>query len=147
MTRLARSCIVGIVATLVDLAVLHLLVRGGVPATVANVPSLLLGVTLQFLGNKHWAFADRSRDLLRQSTLFAAVEAGTFVLNAAAFHALVAWARVPYLAARPIATFAVYALFSYPLWARIFRPQPVSSPAAPRARGYRRPGSRVREAR
>jgi putative flippase GtrA len=135
--NLARSLAVGGVATLLDVALLHLLVRAGLAPTAANVPSLLLGVTLQFLGNKYWAFADRSRRLLPQSALFAVVEAGTFVLNAVAFHALVAWLRVPYWAARPLGTFAVYALFSYPLWARIFRPPPLSSRAAPPARGSR----------
>lgn len=148
---LARSFLVGIVATLADLLVLHLLVRlGGLAATLANVPSLLVGMTLQFLGNKYWAFADGSRRLLRQSMLFVFVEAGTFILNAAAFHVLVAGFDVPYLAARPAGTLLVYLLFSYPLWARIFRGAPaaaravplcrvISSPAARRARGCPRP--------
>ena len=113
----------GVVATLADMAFLHFLVGFlGLAPTVANVPSLLLGVTLQFLGNKYWAFRDRSRDVFRQSALFALVEVGTFVLNALAFHALVAWLHVAYLLARPLGTFFVYALFSYPLWTRIFRP-------------------------
>ena len=86
-----RSLVVGVVATLADMAFLHFLVGFlGLAPTVANVPSLLLGVTLQFLGNKYWAFRDRSRDVFRQSALFALVEVGTFVLNALAFHALVA---------------------------------------------------------
>ncbi len=138
----ARSLAVGGVATLVDLGVLHAFVRAGVEPTVANLPSLLVGIALQFLGNKYWAFADGSRGVLRQGTLFALVEAGTFVLNAAAFHALVAWARAPYLAARPLASFAVYAFFSYPLWARVFRAE-VSSRAARRARGCPRPGTQA----
>lgn len=137
--RFLRSLAVGVIATLADVAVLHLFVRfGGLAPTVANVPSLLVGIALQFLGNKYWAFADGSRRVLRQSALFALVEAGTLVLNAAAFHALVAWASVPYLAARPLGSFAVYALFSYPLWARVF-----SAPEARPARGCPRPGSRA----
>ncbi|HEX5139100.1 MAG TPA: GtrA family protein [Planctomycetota bacterium] len=140
--KLARSLVVGVVATLLDLALLHLLVTGGLAPTVANVPSLLLGVTAQFLGNKYWAFRDVSTRLLEQSALFAAVEAGTFVLNALAFHALAAWLRVAYWAARPLGTFLVYALFSYPLWARIFRRRPeLSSPGARPARGSRPPRS------
>lgn len=144
--KVARSLLVGAVATLADVALLHVLARAGLSPTAANVPSLLLGVLLQFLGNKYWAFADASPRLLEQSALFVLVEAGTFVLNAAAFHALVAWLGVSYWAARPLGTFAVYALFSYPLWARIF-----SSPAARRARGSRRrrspaPGVRSRAA-
>jgi putative flippase GtrA len=140
--RLARSLAVGVVATLADVAILHALVSAGLAPTAANVPSLLLGVTLQFFGNKYWAFLDGSRRILEQSALFAVVEAGTFVLNAAAFHALVAWLDVPYWSARPLGTFAVYALFSYPLWARIFSPG-----AARRARGSRRPRSRAPAAR
>jgi hypothetical protein len=42
---------------------------------------------------------------------------------------LVAWLAVPYALARLTATLAVYLLFSYPLWARIFR---ASLPARPR---------------
>lgn len=133
MGTLIRSLLVGVAATVVDVAALFLLVRVlGLHPTAANVPALLLGVTLQFLGNKLWAFQDRSRAYVRQGSLFALVEAGTFVLNALAYHVFVAWMGIDYLLARPLGTFLVYAGFSYPLWARIFR---APERAAPRPAG------------
>jgi putative flippase GtrA len=122
---LVRSGAVGIVATLVDLATLWLLVElAGLAPTWANVPGLVAGVAVQFFGNKLFAFRDRSPDYLRQGTLFLAVEAGSFVLNAVAFHGLVNLTPVPYIAARLVATAAVYFGFSFPLWRLIFRPRP-----------------------
>lgn len=116
-----RSVLVGLVATAVDVGALFVLVHlAGLSPAAANVPALLLGVLLQYLGNKHLAFADRTSDHLRQGGLFALVEVGTLALNAAGFHVLVTLTRVPYVLARPIVTLAVYCLFSYPLWARIF---------------------------
>jgi putative flippase GtrA len=132
---LTRSLVVGGAATAVDVAALALLVGGGLAPTTANVPALLVGVTVQFLGNKLWAFRDRSRAYVRQGSLFALVELGTLVLNGAAFHVLVAWLLVPWLLARPLGTLLVYAGFSYPLWARIFRPPP-GAPGSGRARTW-----------
>jgi putative flippase GtrA len=127
---LLRSALVGLVATAADVGCLFVLVQGlGWTAVQANVPALTLGVTLQFFGNKILAFRDRSRDYLRQGSLFVLVEAGTFVLNAIAFHLLVTLTPVPYALARGIGTLVVYLVFSYPLWKRIF-----ASPAV-RARG------------
>ena len=87
MGTLTRSLLVGGAATAFDLLALLLLVRvlGWAPVA-ANLPALLLGLTLQFVGNKLWVFRDRSRALVRQGSLFALVEAGTLVLNAALFH-------------------------------------------------------------
>lgn len=116
-----RSTLVGAAATLGDLAALTLLVEvfGLLPA-VANVPALLLGVGVQFAGNKWFAFQNRSRDYVRQGLQFAAVEAGTIALNAIAFHVLVTATPIPYAIARLLGTALVYVAFSYPLWKRIF---------------------------
>jgi putative flippase GtrA len=120
---LVRSAVIGIAATGVDLVVLWVLVHGlGVAAVWANVPALLLGVAVQFAGNKWVAFRDRSRDVGRQGAQFALVEVGAIGLNAIAFHLLVTFTGVPVLVCRMIATAAVYFGWSYPLWARIFAP-------------------------
>lgn len=120
---LLRSALVGLVATGVDVGALALLVGpGGLTPVGANVPALALGVTVQYFGNRRFAFRDRSRDHLRKGALFLLVEAGTFALNAIAFHLLVTLASFPFPAARVAGTLTVYLLFSYPLWARIFRP-------------------------
>lgn len=117
-----RSAAVGVVATLVDLGALWALIGGlGVAATIANVPALTLGLVVQFVGNKWFAFQDRSRALARQGGLFVLVEAGAFALNAGAFH-LLTTAGVPWLGARAVGASAVYLGFSLPLWGRIFTP-------------------------
>jgi putative flippase GtrA len=118
---LAKSAVVGGVATLADLLALVVLVQvAGLPATVANVPALIAGLLVQFFGNKLFAFEDRSRDYARQGALFAAVEVGALLLNALAFHLLVTVTPLPYPAARAVGSALVYFVYSYPLWGRIF---------------------------
>ena len=120
---LAKSALVGVVATLVDLVALFVVVELlGLPPVVANIPALALGLAVQFFGNKHYAFEDDSRDLLRQGGQFALVEIGAFALNAIAYHLLVTLTPVGYLAARLIGSALVYFAYSFPLWGRIFRP-------------------------
>lgn len=116
-----RSMLVGLVATAVDVGALFVLIHLlGLTPVAANVPALLLGVFLQYVGNKYLAFRDPSPDHLRQGGLFALIEIGTLLLNAAGFHVLLTMTTVPYALARPTVTLAVYCLFSYPLWARLF---------------------------
>lgn len=123
--KLARSGLVGVAATLTDLLALFLLVDGlGIDPVWANVPALALGLAIQFVGNKYFAFGDYSPDVVRQGGWFALVEAGALGLNALAFHLLVVLAAVPYLAARVVASATVYFVYSYPLWGLIFRPTP-----------------------
>jgi putative flippase GtrA len=110
---------VGVAATLADLLALAVLCDVmGLPPRAANVPALVVGVLVQFVGNKLFAFRDRSRAWLAQGARFALVEAGAFALNALVFAVLVG--ALPYLAARLVGTALVYALYSYPLWRRIF---------------------------
>ncbi|MFH1130163.1 MAG: GtrA family protein [Pseudomonadota bacterium] len=121
--ELFRSGLVGLVATLVDLATLWLLVEifGWGPAS-ANVPALAVGVLVQFFGNKYFAFRDLSSDYLRQGTLFVLVEIGAFLLNALVFHLFVSLTQIPYLLARILGASVVYFGFSFPFWRLIFRP-------------------------
>jgi putative flippase GtrA len=119
---LLRSCAVGAVATLVDLTSLFVLVSGlGLSPRLANVPTLIPGLLVQFFGNKFFAFRDYSPELRRQGALFLLVELGTFCLNVLLFHLLVSLSSVHYLAARMLATGLVYLGFSFPLWGLIFR--------------------------
>ena len=120
---MARSLLVGAAATVADLGSLALLVHVlSVAPELANVPSLLAGLLVQFVGNKWFAFRDTSRDLLRQGGLFAVVEVGALTLNAVAFHLLAVVGPLPPLVARLVGSAVVYVGFSYPLWRRIFRP-------------------------
>ena len=116
-----RSGSIGIAATLADVIALSLLVEvAGFEPRVANVPALLVGVLIQFLGNKLFAFADRSNAWARQGVMFALVECGALALNTIFFDIVVASGVVPYLVARFLVQGIVYFGFSMPLWSRIF---------------------------
>ena len=120
---LLRSLLVGAAATAVDLLALILLVElFGMDPRWANVPALTLGLAVQFVGNKYFAFQDHRPQVLRQGSLFLLVETGAFALNALAFHLLVTLATTPYLLARLVGAAVVYIGFSYPLWRLIFKP-------------------------
>jgi putative flippase GtrA len=116
-----RSAGVGVAATLFDLIALHALVQGvGLSARAASLPALLLGIGTQFVGNKFFAFGDKRPAWLRQGAQFLGVEALGMLANLLLFDCLVAHAKVPYLAARMLATFCVYFAICLPLWSRIF---------------------------
>ncbi len=122
LRRLLRGAGVGIAATAADLLVLALLVEGaGMPVTVANVPALLVGAAVQFVGCRHLVFQASGGALGRQIAGFALAEAGTLALNGLAFHLFVTLTPVPYALARPAGTFLVFVGFSYPVWHLVFR--------------------------
>ncbi len=116
-----KSVLVGGLATIADLVSLAVLVEVfALSPSVANVPALLLGVLVQYFGNKYLAFEDRSRDHLRQGSQFALVEAAALALNAALFQIGITALGLPYPVARVLGSFLVYVGFSYPLWRRVF---------------------------
>lgn len=125
----ARSVAVGLVATAADLTTLALMIDAmGARPVVANVPALLVGTAVQFVGNKRWAFGDRSVTTLAQGIWFGVVAGVTLFLNAFGFHLLVARVGVHYLVARLLADAVVYVAFTFPLWHLIFRGERVSAP-------------------
>jgi putative flippase GtrA len=120
---LKRSAVVGVVATVVDLLMLWLLIGGAhVSPALANVPALSLGLLIQFIGNKYWAFRDHSDRIGRQGAAFLLVEIVAFALNAGFFHILAVGLAVTPLLARVIASAVVYFGFSYRFWGQIFHP-------------------------
>lgn len=117
-----RSMAVGAVATAVDLALMALLVSAmGLPARVASAPALTLGIAAQFVGNKLFAFEDRSRAWLRQGGQFLAVELLGFAANLLLYDLVMAHFELPYLLVRLATTSLVYFGICLPLWSRIFR--------------------------
>jgi len=117
-----RSAGVGIVATATDLVALAILVSGfGIDPRVASVPALALGVAIQFVGNKLFAFADPSRAWVRQGVQFLGVEAVGFVANLVLFDLALTLTHLPYLPLRLVTTNLVYFAICLPLWSRIFR--------------------------
>lgn len=123
LKQFIRSAGVGVIATIADVALLAGLVEFcRLSPEGANVPALAGGLAVQFFGNKYFAFGDRSRNFLRQGTLFALVEAGALTLNAASFHAVVSMTDVPYAFARLACSGVVYLVYSFPLWRLVFKP-------------------------
>lgn len=124
---LIRSVLVGSLATAVDLALLGVLVEVfQLTSAAANLPALLAGALVQFLGTKFFAFEDRSPALLRQGTLFGVVEVAALALNALGFYVATRADWLPYGVARVMVQAVVYFGFSLPLWRRIF-----AAPAMP----------------
>ena len=122
LLRVFRSLGVGGIATLADLVTLTFLVSAlGLSPRAASIPALLLGVFVQVVGNKRFAFRDRSPEWVKQGLLFAGVELIGFAANAAVFDFLMVHTNVPYLVARCLGTFGVYAAICLPLWTRIFK--------------------------
>ena len=119
--RFLTSILTGGAATMVDFAVLTALVElFHVAPTRANVPSLLAGAAVQFVGNRHIVFKAGHLAIGPQLLGFLAVELGTFVLNAVSFHLIVKRTSVPYPVVRMLCSFLVFSTFSYPLWKRVF---------------------------
>jgi putative flippase GtrA len=127
----ARSLLAGSAATVADLAVLAFAVGVlSVSPKAANLPALFVGATVQFFGNRHFAFRAASGRLVRQAVLFGATEAAALALNAALYHAVVTFVpltRAGAVFARLLTTNLVFLSFSYPLWRRVFQPEPVQA--------------------
>lgn len=119
-----RSALAGGIATLGDLAVIAVAVGVfGVSPRVANVPALLLGATVQFFGNRHFAFEATAGSVERQAVLFALTEVVALTLNGLGYDLLarhVALDTVGALVARLGLGFFVFVLWSQPIWRRVF---------------------------
>ena len=131
--RFITSLGVGGVATLVDLLALALLVEAfGLSANQANVPALLAGAAVQFIGCRHLVFRAGEGQLSKQVLGFVGVEIATLALNGLLFHALLVLTPLPYVLVRVIGTFLVYVSFSYPMWHLVFAERPRTSRGASR---------------
>jgi putative flippase GtrA len=124
----ARSALAGGAATLVDLGVIATAVGlFHVSPRAANVPALLAGAVVQFFGNRCFAFRAQEGSLPRQAALFVLAEAITLGLNGVLYHAVVTHVALGAAGAvivRALTTNAVFVLWSYPVWKRIFQPAP-----------------------
>jgi putative flippase GtrA len=120
--RFGRSALVGVAATLVDLAVLELLSRVfHVDPTHAKIPAFLVALLVQFIGNRSFTFKAIGGSLRRQITLFGLVESVTLFLHWLLFRISVVTFHLPIEAANFLVSFVVYVGFSYPAWRIVFR--------------------------
>lgn len=119
----ARGALVGLAATLVDLALLALLYDlARLPLRVASPAALLAGVAVQFVGSRALTFRDRGNHWLPQALGFAAVEALSFAANVALTELASRGLHLPPTVVRVPVTSLVYFGLSLPLWSRVFRP-------------------------
>jgi putative flippase GtrA len=127
VTRLLRAGIAGVAATASDLAALALLVSVlHVDARVANVPALLVGGLVNFLGNRHFAFRAKDGNLGKQVAGYTVVELVALGLNGVLYDAVLRadpHAAHVYWLVRLVTSHLVFLLWSYPLWRRVFRTQ------------------------
>ncbi len=125
LATFVRSALAGGAATLADLVVLGVAVGVlHVTPRVANLPALLVGAAVQFLGNRHFAFRAGKGPLGRQALLFALGEAIALVLNAALYDGvarLVPLSAAGAVMARAVTTNVVFLAWSYPVFKRVFR--------------------------
>jgi putative flippase GtrA len=125
LKSLLRSGLAGVAATLADLLTLTVLVTGAHwEARAANVPALLVGGIVNFLGNRHYAFQAQEGNAAKQAVGYAAVEGVALALNGILYDAVLAWWPATaqfYWVLRLVTTNVVFVLWSYPLWQRVFR--------------------------
>jgi putative flippase GtrA len=126
LRRFARSSLVGVLATAIDVTLLMICLRGfHFNPYLAKTIALAGGVTTQFVGNRRFAFRAEAGRLGRQLRWFVVVEVVAFVATVFVFRGLLAlfqrWA-LPFsdLFANLLSGSIVYFGFSYPLWKRVF---------------------------
>ena len=123
----------GIAATGTNLALLAILVEVvHLTPRLANVPSLLAGAIVNFIGNRKYAFHAETGNVHNQLRKFMIVEVGSFGLNTYLFDAALVFFPATatwYIPLRIVVSGAVYLGWSYPLWHRVFR-APGAQPAA-----------------
>jgi putative flippase GtrA len=131
MAQLLRAGVAGLAATGSDVATLAILVSVlHVDARVANVPALVVGGIVNFVGNRHFAFRAQDGDVGKQAAGYTAVELVALALNGLLYDAVlrcVPGAGHFYWAVRLVTSHLVFLAWSYPLWRKVFR---VAPPAA-----------------
>ena len=131
LKTLLRSCIAGLGATAADMLTLTLLVSVAHwrPRS-ANVPALLAGMVMNYIGNRRFAFRAQG-NAGKQALGFFLVEGVATGLNGVLYDVVLRVlpdAAHLYWLVRLGTTNLVFLLWSYPLWRRVFRQR---SPATP----------------
>lgn len=125
IAQLLRAGVAGIAATGSDLATLALLVSVlHFDPRVANLPALLVGGVVNFVGNRHFAFRAQLGGLGKQAVGYAAVELVALALNGLLYDAVlraVPGAAHLYWLVRLATSHVVFLCWSYPLWRLVFR--------------------------
>ena len=105
----------GIAATLVDVAVLILLVEViGLSIPVSAFLASSAGAAMNFVLNKYIAFRDRSPITIRQLVRFGAVAVATALLMALAMKLVAVELGVPYIVAKLLCAVTIFMVWTYP---------------------------------
>jgi putative flippase GtrA len=119
----------GVAATAVDVGLLVLLVRHGLPIPAAAFTSACAGAVTSFTMNKYVAFGDRSRITARQLLRFAFVSLATALIMAGAMELVAVQMRVPYVLAKIICAATVFVVWTYPAQRRLVFRRPSLAPS------------------
>ncbi len=117
LLRFLRALIVGSGATLVNFSIFTTFIRlAGIAPTIARLPALCAGASVQFFGNRIYTFRAQAGSLSRQAKWFLAAELCTLGLNWLLFRVLSANTHgiAPELLSFA-GTFLVFVTFAYPL--------------------------------
>jgi putative flippase GtrA len=109
----------GAVGSLLDIAVLVLLVERGAPVAAAAFTGAAAGAAMNFALNKYLAFRDRTPVSRRQLARFGLVAVATALLMALAMQLVAVELGVPYLVAKLICAACVFAIWTYPAQRRL----------------------------
>ena len=127
---LLKSSAVGLVATACDLGTTTLLVRVfDFTKQQANLPGLIPGLAVMFIGNKFFAFEDKSKKVVRQGVMFLVIELIALGLNVLFYHLIVTYLDWHEVLARAVGTNVTYLGFSFPMWNWLVFKLPQGQPA------------------
>jgi putative flippase GtrA len=125
LKTVARSGVAGLAATAADLATLAILVElAHWHARTANIPALLVGGIVNFVGNRSYAFHARAGNAAKQAVGYSVVEGVALGLNGLLYEAalrLIPSAESVFWLVRLLTTSVVFLAWSFPLWRRVFR--------------------------
>jgi putative flippase GtrA len=117
--QLVAAGLGGTVGSLLDIAVLVLLVERGAPVAAAAFTGAAAGAAMNFALNKYLAFRDHTPVNRRQLARFGLVAVATALLMALAMQLVAVELGVPYLIAKLICAACVFAIWTYPAQRRL----------------------------
>jgi putative flippase GtrA len=109
----------GAVGSMLDVAILVLLVESGAPVAGAAFCGAAAGAVMNFALNKYIAFRDRSPITRHQLARFGLVAVAAAALMALAMQLVAVTLGVPYLLAKLICAAIVFAVWTYPAQRRL----------------------------
>jgi putative flippase GtrA len=95
-----------------------------VDARVANVPALVVGGIVNFIGNRHFAFRAKAGHLGKQAVGYTAVELVALAMNGFLYESVLRTAPQTahlYWLVRLVTSHVVFLTWSYPMWRLVFR--------------------------